>query len=201
MRDKFALFIVKAKLSFRSITWLMARWRYAILAAFSAILFFELIFWLFNLPVLSFVMLSDSLTIIEKIKVLISPLSTISDSNGTIVLLMMLTLAIIQGIIISALVYTIRHQQKVDGKLIGESSAIGILAIIGLGCPSCGTSLLTPIIALFASGSATAVSEQLTIFAMPIAILIGIYGLYSIGLKVSSAKAHHATKQLSESPG
>jgi hypothetical protein len=169
----------------------LSRWRYAVLATLVAILFFEFIFWMFNMPVLTIILTSGNLSIIDKLNVLASPIKSINSISGTFVVVMMLILAVVQGISIAELTYTIRHQKKIDSKLIGGSSLVGLLAIIGLGCPACGTSLLTPIVALFVSSSAVAVSEKITAIALPLAIIIGIYGLYVIGLKAASARAHH----------
>lgn len=101
----------------------------------------------------------------------------------------MITLAIVQGLSLAALVYAIRHQPKTDGKMLGGSAFVGLLAVIGLGCPACGTSLITPIVAIFLSSSAVAVSEQIATIALPLATAVGLYGLYVIGLRLSTIKA------------
>ena len=101
----------------------------------------------------------------------------------------MIAISLVQGQSIAALVYTLRHQQKFDAVAITGGSVAGFLAIIGLGCPACGTSLVTPIVAIFVSGSAIAVSESITHIALPLALLVGLYGLYAIGLKAASARA------------
>ncbi len=192
MRTNLSFFLTKLKLSLKTTLWLLSRWRYTALATLVAIIFFEFIYWMFNMSVLTIILTSGNLSIIDKLNVLASPIKSINGISGTFVLTMMLLLAVIQGISIAALTYTIRHQKKIDSKLIGGSSLVGLLAIIGLGCPACGTSLLTPIVALFVSSSAVAVSEKITAFVLPVAVIIGLYSLYAIGLKAAGARAHHA---------
>ena len=190
MRFSLPLFITKCKLSVKTIVWLLSQWRYLLLALIISVLFFEIIFWMFNLSILTVILTSGNLSILEKFDVLASPIKTINGTSGIIIVILMLIISVIQGINITALTYTIRHQKKADSKLIGSSSLVSLLAIIGLGCPACGTSLLTPIFAIFLSGSAVAFSEQITTIALPLAVIIGIYGLYSIGTKAANARMH-----------
>ena len=66
---------------------------------------------------------------------------------------------------------------------------VGILALVGLGCPACGTSLVTPIVAMVASGSAVAVAESITRIALPVALVAGVAGLYYAGLQAANVRA------------
>jgi hypothetical protein len=198
MREKAKFFHVKARHSASTLAWLLSQWRYAILAIGIAIIFFEFTYWLFNSSVLGTILLSPNVSFIEKMLVLGSPFESVIASNGSYTLILMILLSIIQGVSIAALAYILKHQKKTDPNLVGSSSLIGLLAILGLGCPSCGTSLLTPIVALFVSGSAVAVSEQIMVIVLPAALLVGVYGLYSVGLKTATVRAHgnknnHAT--------
>jgi hypothetical protein len=189
MKDKIQLFIIKIALSFKTILWVLSQWKYLALSIVIAVIFFEIIYWLFNLNILWIVLSSDSLNIGDKLSFLISPFQSIGNSSGYFSLGLMILLSLTQGISLSVLTFTMRHQQKVDSKLLGESSIIGLLAVIGLGCPACGTSLITPVVAIFVSSSAVAISEQITAFALPIALIVGVYGLYVLGMKTANVKA------------
>ncbi len=197
MQARWSLSVMKLKLSLRSLGWLFRRWRYTLLAVVAATAFFELVYWLFDLSALSTILFSSQLSIAAKFAVLISPLEAIASVNGTPTIITMLALALIQGVTIAALSYAIRHQPKVDSKLLGGSTLLGLLAVIGLGCPACGTSLVTPVVALFVSGSAVTVSESITVIAVPLALIIGLYGLYVLGLRVATVRAHQLANDTS----
>lgn len=188
MKVRWSLFLVKLKLSVKTLLWLFSNWRYSVLAIVLAGLFFELVYWLFNLQVLGIILSSTRLSIVEKLSTLLSPFQAIGGVSGRFTLSMMIALSLIQGVSIAALTYSIKNQPKVDNKLLGGSTVVGFLAVVGLGCPACGTSLITPIVALFASGSAVAISENITAIALPLAIAIGLYGLYVLGLRISTIR-------------
>jgi hypothetical protein len=191
MKARTFLLAIKVKLSIRTILKVMSKWQYLLLAIFIAFIFFELIYWLFNLRVLFKILASGNITISDKLAVLVSPIESIASSSGMFLSVVMILLAVVQGLSLGLLIYVIRHQRKLDDKLIGGSSFVALLAVIGLGCPACGTSLITPIVAIFISGSAIAVSEKITAFATPLALIIGIYGLYIIGLKAANVHMRH----------
>ena len=194
MKPRVALFLTELKLSLRTLGWLYAKWQYTLLGVIAGVTFFEAIYWLFNLPVLTTVIFSGLLTLTEKATVLASPFTAVSGVSSTFMFGMMLLVADIQGFSIAALTYAIRHQARGEGKLIGGSTVTALLAMIGIGCPACGTSLLTPIIAFFASSSAVSISEQMTSVALPLAAIIGLYGLYAIGLRISTIRVMQEIK-------
>lgn len=198
MKQKLKFFITKLQLSMRTIGWVLTQWRYALLATAFAILFFELIYWLFNLSVLTTILTSGNVTPLEKLEVLASPVQAIASAEGMTTALLILILAIIQGINLAVLTYTIKHQPKVDQKLVGGSTVVTFLAVLGLGCPACGTSLITPIVAVFVSGSAVAVSERIAAIVTPIALLVALYGMYVVGLRAATIRAQQQYKQDSE---
>lgn len=189
MNDQFALIKTKIGLSARTVFSIMKKPKYLGLVSLVMIMFFELTYWLFNLNILTKILTSGNITLLEKGEVLLSPIEAIGTTNGSFQVIMMLVLSALQGIMIAALTYVIRNQKTVDAKLIGGSTIAGLLAVIGLGCPSCGTSLITPIVAIFISGSATSVSESITNIALPVAILVALFGLYVIGLRAANVRA------------
>lgn len=193
MKEKLTFFGIKLKLSAKTVGWVLSRWRYTLLALAVAFLFFELIYWMFNLEVLFTILGSSGVSITEKIDVLLSPLGSVAASSGVYVASLMVILSLLQGINIAVLAFTMRHQQKTDPSLLGGSTFIGLLALIGLGCPACGTSLITPVVALFVSTSAVAVSEKIMLVVLPLAITIGLYGIYVLGLRASAARANLKT--------
>lgn len=195
MKDRISLTLAKLRLSIGAVAWLLStRWRYALLALLIAVLFFELVYWFFNFPVLSTIVFSGNVSLIEKLQVLSSPVQSIGAASGGLLLTFMLLLALVQGILLASLIYVVRQQRKVDDKLVSGSSFATLFAIIGLGCPACGTSLITPVVALFISGSAVTVSQRITLVATPLALGIGLYGLYAVGLKLANVRAKESAK-------
>lgn len=189
MNAKTKLLVLKIHIATKNLVWLMTRLNYLILAIGLSLLFFEFVFWMFSLSTLWTLMSSSRLSLADKFDVLFSPFTSLQAQNGMATFVMMILLSIIQGVALAALVYVIRNQPKVDTKLLGGSATVGFLALIGLGCPACGTSLVTPIVAIFVSGSAASVSETITEIALPIAIAVGVYGLYVVGKHVANVRA------------
>jgi len=184
---------VKLKLSVKTLLWLLAQWRYSLLACIVAVLFFELMYWLFNLSVLGIILGSGNVSFTEKVSVLLSPFHSVAAASGVFLFILMVLVSLTQGIAIASLAYIFRHQRAIDPGLIGGSSAVSLLALLGLGCPACGTSLLTPIVAIFVSGSAVAVSERIMNILLPFAFLAGLYGLYAVGLKLANVRVTSTT--------
>lgn len=189
MKHKLSFLWTKIKLSTQTSYWVMQKKRYASLVLLISFLFYELIYWIFNLSVLFKILSSNNVSFFEKMNVLISPFSSMASTNGIFFAILMIILSLIQGVNISLIIYSIRHQQKIDDAIISESSFITLLAMIGLGCPSCGTSLITPVVATFVSGSSVIISEKINYFVLPIAVIISFYSFYSLGLKLSTIRA------------
>lgn len=188
MQTRLSFAWAKLKLSAKTLAWLLLQWRYLLLAFVVALLFFELMYWLFNLSVFGIIMTSGNVSISEKISVFFSPFDSVAQASGGYIFALMLLVSLVQGVSIAALTYILRNQKKVDPNLVGGSSIVGLLAVLGLGCPACGTSLLTPIVAVFVSGSAVAVSEKIMQVLLPFALAVGLYGLYVVGLKVANTR-------------
>ena len=91
-------------------------------------------------------------------------------------------LALLQGFLIGLLVVTIKYSKKGtdNSASVQNSGIVAILAVLGSGCPTCGTALLTPILTtIFGSGVALAgtVSSIITWAA----ILLAFFTLKKLG--------------------
>ncbi len=91
-------------------------------------------------------------------------------------------LALLQGFLIGLLVVTIKYSKKGtdNSASVQNSGIVAILAVLGSGCPTCGTALLTPILTtIFGSGVALAgtVSSIITWAA----ILLALFTLKKLG--------------------
>ena len=88
--------------------------------------------------------------------------------------------ALLQGILIGMIAVVRKLKKNSAGENVQRAGIAAGLAVLGAGCPTCGTALLTPILgAVFAGGSALVgtVSNIVTILA----ILIIIFSLKKVG--------------------
>lgn len=187
---KFNLGLIRTKLilSLRSAWSVLVQPRYAALAVVFGFVFFEIVYWAFNLSILR-VVLGSGLGVGEKTVFMLSPFKDIFTTTGGLVGTLMILVAVVQGINLSMLVYTVKHQKKLNAGVIGGGSIAGLLAVVGLGCSACGTSLLVPIVTIFASTSAVAISEKITVIAPLLAVIVGLVGVYYLGIQVANVKA------------
>lgn len=120
-----------------------------------------------------------------------------------------LCLAFLQSTLISLVVFIARHNQKekqTKRKNTGvETSAIVAgLMVLGSGCPTCGTTLLAPVIGTVISGSVGAFSlaGKLSIILNVLAIIIGLLAFRELGLEtyaiIKSEKYLKKREQLHE---
>ena len=103
-------------------------------------------------------------------------------------------LILFQSILITLVVFVARHNRQEkkqksvtsDGANAKTSAAlIAGLAVLGSGCPTCGTTLLAPVLGAIASGSASAMAfaGKLSIVLNGIAIIFAILVFRKLGLQ------------------
>jgi hypothetical protein len=187
MKQKLSLTKLKAHLSLKTTRKILSRWRYCLLALLVAIVMFELLYWMLNLKLFSTLMFSPALGVSDRFWLLTDPLREVFTNNGMIVGISIVLLSLIQGVTIAVIVFSVRNSKNGMLKSFGGASAAGLLGALGLGCPSCGTSLITPIVALFVSGSTVSIAQGIARIVMPLSVVIGAYALYVAGTKASTA--------------
>lgn len=109
-------------------------------------------------------------------KIMVEFLINLKTFSGFLTLL----ISILQGFCIILLIYNYRHQPKINLNQIGSSTLSTILAAIGLGCPTCGTSLILPIIGVFSSSSLMLVGLFNNILII-LSFVISCYALWKLG--------------------
>ena len=62
-----------------------------------------------------------------------------------------------------------------------NSGIVAGLAILGSGCPTCGTALLTPILGAIFSGSGVALAGKVSVAITVIAVLLALWTLKKLG--------------------
>lgn len=120
-------------------------------------------------------------------------------------------LILCQSTLIALVVFVAKHNRKTRKSKSEDSDAktsaalIAGLAVLGSGCPTCGTTLLTPVIGAIASGSASAAAfaGQLSMTLNAVAIVLAILVFHKLGLQtyaiIRSEKRSRKCKKPSES--
>lgn len=88
--------------------------------------------------------------------------------------------ALLQGILIGLVVFVYKKKKKMNSESLQNAGIAAGLAMLGTGCPTCGTALLTPVIGAIFSGSSALVGT-ISGAITAIAILIAILSLRKIG--------------------
>lgn len=98
--------------------------------------------------------------------------------------LLVFLIAVLQGILLAliVLVWKKRPKQQKTGENLGDAGIIAGLAVLGSGCPTCGTALLTPVLGAIFSGSGYAMAGAVSGVITIIAIIIAILSLKKVGL-------------------
>ncbi len=127
---------------------------YTITAIIITVIVFILSVWLSNFSLIKEIILNSNVALLDKIYFLFSFVVSIQTNFSIISAGYTIIIAILFGINISLLVYYIRSKQV---KNIGSGATLSLGGIIsgvfGIGCASCGTFILTSLLAIFgASG-------------------------------------------------
>ena len=96
--------------------------------------------------------------------------------------LLIIALSILQALTIMLLVFTWSHREKehaIDGASTGSIGAI--FGFVALGCPTCGISLLTPLLTAIAGTGAIAAAEGISRVLIVLAFVLLIYTVIKLG--------------------
>lgn len=173
--------IFRFKLAAKGVFLALKSPQYLLLAIVISVVFAQFIFWMLNLNLLQYILSTPNLTITQKLAFLLQTTLTFVGSANTLQGFLLLAISIVQGAALSLLVFNFNRSKQIDRKSLSGSSIASFGAIIGLGCAACGTSLITPIVAIFFAGSAYAVADKVGLYASVIALFLGLYALYRIG--------------------
>lgn len=94
--------------------------------------------------------------------------------------LVIFLVAVLQGLLVSMVVFVWKKKKEVNSQNLERAGISAGLAMLGTGCPTCGTALLAPVIGTIFSGSTVivgAVSWAVTLLA----VLVAIFSLRKIG--------------------
>lgn len=174
----------KTKLSLVGTLGVLSNWKYLLIAAFSSALF-GVVLSLLTIGSFEFQLLTSSIALSAKLDIILNSLLRLLTSASTFVGMLTLTTAMLQGVVISLIVFNLREQRKLNqgaGTIKNEvagSTLASIIAGVGAGCATCGASLLIPILSLISSSVAFIDSALLLVPIIAIALLI--YSIWNLG--------------------
>ncbi len=189
MIQRLQLLKTKAQLSLKANSNVLKSPKYLLFAAIVALLFIQLLYWLLNASLFWYFFTARSLNIIEKMDIFSSIIVSYLSSLPLWQAFAVVALAITQGVVISVLLFTVRNNQSVDKKAVGGTGIASIIAMLSVGCVSCGTSIVAPIIGLFVSGATASLSEAINKIAIVVGLIIALYALYAVGLTAANIQA------------
>ena len=92
-------------------------------------------------------------------------------------------IAILQGTLIGLIVVLWKKKREKNAENLEKAGIITGLIALGAGCPTCGTTLLTPLIgAIFSTGS-LAIAGTVSVIVTWVEIIIAIFALKRLGLE------------------
>lgn len=181
----------KIKLSTEAIWTVLKNYRYLLLviALYSA---FDILLQLItNWGQYRILLASPFLSLLEKFQFLFNLLG-FQHGLSLMDLLIIDLIALLQALAITLLIYNFRNQ-KIDKTASVGTGIAAIIATFGLGCPSCGTSLLAPILTLMIGSASPLLATRIGLTINILTILLLVYSIYRLGY---SAKGNQLQKGL-----
>ena len=198
LKNLFETFIDRCKFAVVGYKYLLSRPRYVVALVISFLIFLYVLSQLQNSGA-NWQLLWSGLDFGRKMEIfgrsLFSMLENFTSFMGIVIVL----LALMQSLCVAGIVFAIRHRQK-DEAINGASagSIASILAFVTLGCPTCGMTLLTPLLTMIAGTSAVALAEKLGIILSIVAFVLLFFTLIHLGylifvnVSAERAKEKHA---------
>ncbi len=178
-----SLFILKLKISLKSIISVLIRWPYLLIAIFASLLAEAMVLWSLNIDLVKYILFDSGVSIATKFDFFFSVYRDIFINYESVQALAIITFSFLFGINTALVIFVLRNQ---DYKSIPKKSGFGglILAIIGGGCLACGTSILYPILITLGVGT-TAIASELGLILSAIGSVLLLFSIYKLGGVVS----------------
>ncbi len=198
LKNLFETFVDRCKFAVVGFKYLLTRRRYVIALVISFLVFLYILSQLQNNGA-NWQLLWSGLDFGSKMQVLGRSFRSMLDNFTSFQGILIVLLALMQALCVAGIVFAIRHRQK-DDAINGASagSIASILAFVTLGCPTCGMTLLTPLLTMIAGTSAVALAEKLGIvlsivaFVLLFATLVHLGYLIFVNVSAERAKEKHA---------
>ena len=92
-------------------------------------------------------------------------------------------ISILQGILIGLIVLLWNKKREQNAGNLGSAGIVAGLIALGAGCPTCGTTLLTPLLGAIFSTGGLAVTGTISTIVTILAIVIAIFSLKRLGVE------------------
>ena len=131
--------------------------RYVLIALSIALVVFVVAVWLPNFALIMQIVTSSGIAFLDKLAVLISLIGSIQTNFTILSALYTIAIAILFGINVALLAYYIQ-KRKITEANGGAAAGVGGLmsGMFGIGCASCGTIVLAPILTMLGAGGLVA---------------------------------------------
>ena len=93
-------------------------------------------------------------------------------------------LSLLQGILIGSIVFLWQKKREDNSANVEKAGIITGLIALGAGCPTCGTTLLTPLLGAIFSTSSLAVAGAVSTIVTILAVVIAVLSLKRLGLEI-----------------
>ena len=93
-------------------------------------------------------------------------------------------LSLLQGILIGSIVFLWQKKREDNSANVEKAGIITGLIALGAGCPTCGTTLLTPLLGAIFSTSSLAVAGAVSAIVTILAVVIAVLSLKRLGFEI-----------------
>lgn len=93
-------------------------------------------------------------------------------------------LSLLQGILIGSIVFLWQKKREDNSANVEKAGIITGLIALGAGCPTCGTTLLTPLLGAIFSTSSLAVAGAVSTIVTILAVVIAVLSLKRLGFEI-----------------
>ena len=126
--------------------------RYLLLALIISLAVLVLATWIPNLPLIWQVITSPTINLVEKVSFLASLVSSIKTNFSATSATYTVLIAGLFGINVAMITYHLRQRKKVGSQSLGAGIGGFISGIFGIGCATCGSFIIAPLLALVGAG-------------------------------------------------
>jgi hypothetical protein len=178
----------KTKLACLGTAYVTTKWKYALLS-FSISMVFAFILTLTISGNTDWRLLTSSITVIDKLELIGAICIRVFANATTLHGFLVLLLAILQGMSIALLTFSYKMHKRVDGDSLSSTGIASIIAFLGLGCSTCGTSLLMPLINILFTSSAYIIADSISSVMMIVAFVLSFYTIRRLGFTIYIAES------------
>ena len=160
--------------------------KYLYIALAIGLVVYIIMFWAQNLQLLGYILSSSIIPLDVKIHLLSGTFTSIFSTGISWILLGTLIVSLIQGILISEIMFIIKKQRQfsVVAKSAGGIGITSGLATFSMGCSACGTSIARSVLLAFGVPTATSIATAISYGTIFISLIISIISMYFTSKKL-----------------